>query len=216
MIDVVVLTVNTGNVLPLMASIDAEYDMILLDNTEHRDRNYSRSLNLALEHHTPGRRVLFISDDARPRPGSIAAMLGHDEPIVSTVNISSDGTLNHKGGVFVDGKWPMHFDRGGDLPPTCAYVEWVTWACTLVRDDVLQAVGEFDENYQWSHEEVDYQLRAREAGFGDPLVCADAMIDHDEHGVSDTPRQLRHNVAYFNEKWITSGRLERLWQPQVI
>jgi hypothetical protein len=218
MIDVIVLTVDRTNLPGLKDCLsEVDYRLRLVDNTERRDRNYSQSLNLAMTHRTPGNRVLFISDDARPRPGAIKAMLAHDDPFVSTINVSSDGTVNHAGMYFADDKWPMHIGRGWDLsdvPSDCTHYQCATFACTLVNPDVLDSVGDFDEAYNWSHEEVDYMLRAREAGFGPPLVCSDAIIDHDEHGVSDTPRQFRQNVLHYNEKWITSGRLERLWQPQ--
>lgn len=239
-IDVIVLTVERSNIKELASTLmgqGVKYFPIVVDNSGlapatrdwmpkgwqdpiqgSRDWNYSHSLNQALLRRTPGRRALFISDDARPRPGAIRSMLMHLDPVVSTVNISSDGSINHAGMFFQEDRWPLHVGRGWqleDLPPHCQHWPCVTFACALVRNDVLNAVGEFDEEYNWSHEEVDYILRARELGFSPPLVCSGAIIDHDEHGVLDTPRQIRQNVTHYHEKWVASGRLERLWQQQM-
>lgn len=189
--------------------IDAVGWTVLGDGCNH---SYAEGLNLAFQH-LESDRVLLISDDAHPRPGAIKAMLDHPDPIIGCVLVSSNGLVNHVGGDFQDGKWPVHLGRGASLDnlyPACHEVPWVTWACVLLDRKVIETVGEVDETYYYSHEDVDYGLRAREAGFGQPMLCCDAIVDHDEHGWPDTRRTIRKNVEHYIETWINSGRLQRV------
>jgi len=44
-------------------------------------------------------------------------------------------------------------------------VEWISFACVLIRNDVISAIGRMDEDFFMYFEDVDYCLRARTAGW---------------------------------------------------
>jgi N-acetylglucosaminyl-diphospho-decaprenol L-rhamnosyltransferase len=44
-------------------------------------------------------------------------------------------------------------------------VEWISFACVLIRKDVISAIGPMDEGFFMYFEDVDYCLRARRAGW---------------------------------------------------
>jgi GT2 family glycosyltransferase len=196
--------VNHG---PTHIAADAQWDVIW-DGDNH---TYAEGLNKAFRV-VDGERVLLVSDDAYMRPGSLKAMLAHSEPIVGCTLVDK-GVVNHMGAGFADDTRPVHYGRGTPedaVYPNCDLVDWVTWACVLLDREVIETVGPVDEAYSYSHEDVDYILSAREAGFGMPRLCVEALVDHPEHGVGNTPRTLKANIQHYKTKWVASGRLKRV------
>lgn len=72
--------------------------------------------------------------------------------------------------------FPPHLLTGGDLPGT-RDVDQIIGAFFLVRGSVFGALGGFDERFFVYFEEVDFSLRARQAGYRS-LYCADARAYH--------------------------------------
>lgn len=65
-------------------------------------------------------------------------------------------------------------------------------ACMLIRGELLQSVGLFDEGFFMYDEDVDWCVRARNAGW-ELLLVPDARILH--HGGSSSGRALRATAA---------------------
>jgi len=62
-----------------------------------------------------------------------------------------------------------------DNPPDPAQVEWASFACILLRDDMIRQIGPMDEGYFLYFEDVEYSWRARRAGWRiclAPEACA--------------------------------------------
>ena len=60
-------------------------------------------------------------------------------------------------------------------PPDPAAIEWASFACILLRDKMVAALGPMDEGYFLYFEDTEYCLRARRAGWGIayvPDACA--------------------------------------------
>ncbi len=53
-----------------------------------------------------------------------------------------------------------------DMPPAPEDIEWASFACILLRGDMIRAVGPMDEGYFLYFEDVEYCWRARKAGWG--------------------------------------------------
>lgn len=62
-----------------------------------------------------------------------------------------------------------------DNPPDPAQVDWASFACILLRDDMIRQIGPMDEGYFLYFEDVEYSWRARQAGWRiclAPSACA--------------------------------------------
>lgn len=53
-----------------------------------------------------------------------------------------------------------------DLPHDPAQIEWASFACILLRAEMVRAIGPMDEGYFLYFEDAEYALRARRAGWG--------------------------------------------------
>ena len=53
-----------------------------------------------------------------------------------------------------------------DLPHDPTKIEWASFACILLRGDMVRAIGPMDEGYFLYFEDCEYALRARRAGWG--------------------------------------------------
>lgn len=51
-------------------------------------------------------------------------------------------------------------------PPDPDQIEWASFACILLRGDMVRAIGPMDEGYFLYFEDAEYALRARRAGWG--------------------------------------------------
>lgn len=64
-----------------------------------------------------------------------------------------------------------------DPPVELEKVEWASFACILLRGDMIQDLGPMDEGYFLYFEDAEYCLRARRAGWGIALAL-DAVAVH--------------------------------------
>jgi hypothetical protein len=157
-----------------------------------RNRGYAGGMNLGIDHwrrRGGGERLLLLlTHDARLRDGALRALLetagrhpecavfgpvlmfeGTDRPFSFGGRTSATGATSHRK------RRPAGVDRG--LAPC----DWVDGGTLLVRRDVFDSVGEFDERF-WSYcEESDLCLRVRRAGRGVGVVL-DAVADQDPGG----------------------------------
>jgi GT2 family glycosyltransferase len=105
-------------------------------------------------------------------------------------------------------------DRPDDVP---SEVDWLTGACLLVRQTVVEQVGLLDDEYFMYSEELDWQRRVSEAGWVIVYLPA-AQVVHHEGKSSDQVVAFRHirfgssRVRYFRKHWgWLAGRLVRGW-----
>ena len=57
-------------------------------------------------------------------------------------------------------------------------VEWVSFACVMLRKAMIDAIGEMDEGYFLYYEDSEYSLRARRAGWGIAHVPEAAAVHY--------------------------------------
>ena len=131
--------------------------------------------------------VFLLNPDATVRDCSLSALLAfmraHPKCAIAGPKIfESDGRIAESCGEF--DSWTGAFLRSsgwGDLPPLrrfangAALREWdynserkvdlVIGAAMMIRRDVLEKIGAFDERYFMYHEEVDLARRAHDAGY---------------------------------------------------
>jgi GT2 family glycosyltransferase len=97
---------------------------------------------------------------------------------------SSPDTVFSAGGEFDDRWWPVHMHQGTALenwenaePHAVAHIDG---AALLVRREVIECVGVFDEEYFLYFEETEYCTRARKAGW--TVECVPVAIAWQEPG----------------------------------
>ena len=119
--------------------------------------------------------LVFLNNDTEVVPGALEALVAQvAEPGVAIAGprlLFPDGTIQHAGVGFLRnalGVMPQHVfhHQDGLLPAARGTYELdcVTGACLVIRRDVFEQLGGFDEGYRNGLEDVDLCLRARMAG----------------------------------------------------
>ncbi len=136
--------------------------------------------------------LLFMNDDVRAQGrGWMSAMLGHAlRPEVGVVGarlVFPDGSVQHAGVIVGMGVLAAHLMHHLPADQT-GYMAWpsmtreysaVTGATMMCRRQVFEELGGFDEEYEVAFNDVDFCLRAREAGYR-VVYTPDAELVHDE------------------------------------
>lgn len=139
-----------------------------------------------------GALLCLLNDDVTPRdPGWLAAMAGHlADPAVGVVGarlLYPDGTVQHAGVTLCADGTGRHAYRflparapgadGGAL--RSREVAAVTGACLLTRRTLWDRLGGLDESFASAFNDIDYCLRARQAG-ARTVIAAEAELTHAE------------------------------------
>jgi GT2 family glycosyltransferase len=186
--------------------------------TWDRPFNYSAANNFAARHAT-GEVLVFLNNDIEVKaPDWLERLLGHAlRPEVGAAGAKlyyPDGTIQHAGVVVGLGgvaghmhhHFPgEHFGYVGRLI-VCQNFSAVTAACLMVRREVFEAVGGFDEAFVLTFNDVDFCLRLRQQGW---LVVwtPEAQLYHwesktrgpDTHG--EALERFKREEALFKERW---------------
>ncbi|MEO6156446.1 MAG: glycosyltransferase family 2 protein, partial [Ilumatobacteraceae bacterium] len=146
---------------------------------------YSVSCNVGVAA-SSGELVVLLNNDTEPLDGWLDALVGYadDNPqasIIGTKLLYPDGRIQHAGVAFGSSGWPYHLYCGfpGDHPATnrARRFQVVTAACMLVRRELFDELGGFDEGFVNSAEDVDLCLRAGQLG-AQVHYCPDSRIIH--------------------------------------
>jgi len=84
----------------------------------------------------------------------------------------------------------------GDCLRDCSAV---TAACLMTRRDVFDKLGGFDEGMRLGWNDVDYCLRARQAGYA-VIYTPNAVLRHDE-GATRGATPHPEDDAFFRRRW---------------
>ena len=115
---------------------------------------------------------------------------------------------------FTDGGRSFYQAREIRKPLESRYVEGLTAACMLIRKDVFDLSGGFDERFWYGQEDVDLCLRLRSRGFR-LYHCADVEVVHHEMATREpgsfmfgNKRRLRYNWkgCAYNLRGLGTGR----------
>ncbi|HMK90602.1 MAG TPA: glycosyltransferase family 2 protein [Methylocystis sp.] len=144
-------------------------------------------LNNDLETANPDWLAPLIALAVDPRVGVVGAKLLHE-----------DGTVQHAGMALGIRGLTGHAGRGraADDPgpyamlTTTRRVSAVTGACLLTRRRVFDEIGGFDESFVVECNDVDYCLRARDAGYA-VVYAAEPALVHKESSTREAHKKLR-------------------------
>ncbi|MBP1464697.1 glycosyltransferase [Candidatus Chloroploca sp. M-50] len=153
--------------------------------------NWSRANNLGVAE-ARGDLLLFLNNDTEVRAGDwLHELVGWAErPEVGVVGcklIRPDGTTQHAGiAIGVEGHGSHLFD--GDVTPTYGPFgssEWyrdllaLTGACMMMRRDVFEAIGGFDERYRVGYSDLTFCLAAHQHGLRVVYTPHASLLHHE-------------------------------------
>jgi GT2 family glycosyltransferase len=159
-----------------------------------------------------GEVLLFLNNDIEVvAPNWIEAMLEHAQrPEVGAVGaklVYPDGTVQHAGvvvgiGGFADHAF-RHLDGGAPgylhLASLVRDVSAVTGACMMVRRQVFESLGGFDERLRVAFNDVDFCLRLGERGLG-VVYTPHAVLTHHE-SASRGALHPRSEYLFMRRRW---------------
>lgn len=111
---------------------------------------------------------LLAAAEANPRAGLVASQLEWEDGTAQQSCFRFAGPLSEIDRGAATG--PVTKMLNGrvvalDLPPDPAEIEWASFACILLRGEMVRKLGPMDEGYFLYFEDAEYALRARRAGW---------------------------------------------------
>jgi len=178
---------------------------------------FSAGNNVGIRHQ-PASAYLLLNSDARLRPGTLAGlrdalrtriecglvgprMCGAEgETQISAFRVRSPVTefLAAAGTGMIDRLFRRHL-VAPPAPVESTEAQWVTFACVLVRHEVIEEIGLLDEGYFMYFEDIDFCRRARKAGWSvryEPSVSA-VHLKGGSSSVKKSMAQRRRAPAYY-------------------
>jgi GT2 family glycosyltransferase/glycosyltransferase involved in cell wall biosynthesis len=178
-----------------------------------QNAGFAANVNRGLRAAIAERDVVVLNSDMEARPGWLACLQyasrqDDDIGIVGARLLYPDGRIQFAGTARNLGasEWFDHRYRfkPGDWGPArlSSPVLAVTGACMYVRREVIEGVGMLDERYPMAYEDVDWCLRAWQAGFR-VLYFPAAVLYHHESVTrgTDVGERERESQRVFWERW---------------
>jgi GT2 family glycosyltransferase len=162
--------------------------IVLVEGEENL--GFSANVNRGLRATAPERDVVVLNSDTEARRGWLAclqyaASQEEDVGIVGAQLLYPDGSIQF-GGTVRNRDAPEWFDHRYRFKPEdwgpasrAGPVLAVTGACMYVRREVFERVGLLDERYPMAFEDVDWCLRAWQAGFRVLYFPAAQLVHHE-------------------------------------
>jgi GT2 family glycosyltransferase/glycosyltransferase involved in cell wall biosynthesis len=160
--------------------------------------------------------LFFLNNDAQIQLGSLEQLidtLSGDETIgmVGAKLTYPDGRLQEAGGIIWADGTGWNYGRGDDPNDAAANVlrdvDYVSGAALLVRKEIFDQVGGFDERYSPAYyEDVDLAFAVRSKGYRVVVQPKSVVVHHEgvSHGVDVNTGLKRYqelNREHFCEKW---------------
>ncbi|UCC94478.1 MAG: glycosyltransferase family 2 protein [Candidatus Omnitrophota bacterium] len=202
-----------GNLLELIVLDDASND-----STPHQAPYYlnhlqeggfkrvrflrnEHSVNIARGRYILGKKVssdsemvLFVDDDVYLEPACLKNLVEymvrypHAGIVGPRIVYANNPKETAHGAHFVGGWTARYWSKDASGATAC---DWVYSTCMLARKEVLDETGGFYPGYYTAHEEVDFCLRAKKAGF-QVVYQPSAVIQHEED-----VRQIKRERLYY-------------------
>jgi GT2 family glycosyltransferase len=157
-----------------------------------------------------GEFVILLNNDTIPTSGWLSAIVNYalQHPAAAVVGaklLFPDDTVQHAGVAIGLDSLPHHIYAGfpADHPATAVSRRFqvVTAACALFRRGPWQELGGLDMAFQNGWEDVDYCLRAGEAGH-EIHYCAESIVYHLESATRNVMSDAeRANQELFATRW---------------
>ncbi len=196
-----------------------------------RNLGYGRGVNRGAAAATPSRYLLVTNPDVVVHAGAVDALVAfletrHDVAIAGPLIVRPDGSLYPSQRVFpnvglaavhalVEPWWPGNpATRRYRSPRPDGTVDWVSGACFVIRREVFEAVGGFDERYFMFAEDMDLCWRVRARGLAVATV-SEAVVTHVE-GVSRRGASRAMVIAHHASALRFEAQTARGWRRALL
>lgn len=203
-----ILFVDNGSSDGSAAWLAAQPDVQLIANAQNLGAPRARNQALA---RARGRWIVFLDNDAFVHAGWLERLLYHAQvdPLSGCVGPLSDRAahgqqieLPHAGDPQAGARLDATLARESRRTHRAATL--LSSYCMLVRREVVDAIGGFDERFDpWGFEDDDYSLRAVLAGFRN-RIALDVFVRHEAYGgpkLAAHVELLKRNWKRFAQKW---------------
>lgn len=199
-----------------VAAMDRLLESSRCVRVQYRGPFHFAAMNNLGARNATGEVLVFVNDDVEPLGSEwLGLMLAHAlRPEVGAVGaklIYYTGTIQHAGMVtgIMEGAGHLHRHTFGsqfwNWLPFTRNVSAVTGACMATRKSIFEELGGFDESFPVNYNDVDFCLRAREAGY-EVIIEPAAVLRHDECQ-SRRPGVRLEERYLFEQRW--AALLER-------
>jgi GT2 family glycosyltransferase/2-polyprenyl-3-methyl-5-hydroxy-6-metoxy-1,4-benzoquinol methylase len=172
--------------------------------------NYARMMNVAAAEARDADFMVFMNNDTEVISAEwLEAMIEHGQrPEVAMVGarlLFLDGKPQHEGIAVGLGGVASNLDHGGqhfgyfDLGETIRNCSAVTGACMLMRPEVFEELGGFEERLRVAFNDVDLGIRALRKGYVN-VYTPHALLYHEESSSRGTLHP-EEDEAFFCERW---------------
>ncbi|HTU69734.1 MAG TPA: glycosyltransferase family 2 protein [Candidatus Baltobacteraceae bacterium] len=194
--------------------------------------NFSQINNYAVAR-SNGPYLLFLNNDTEIiTPDWMEAMVEHAQRstigAVGALLLYPDGSVQHAGVVIGLGGVAGHSHKyyPGDAPgyfsalKTVNNYSAVTGACMMVRRDVFESVGGFDEKLAFAFNDVDFCLKVRQAGYQNVFLPHVRLYHYESksRGLETTPEKqarFEREVNTMIDRWKTDVTPDPCYSPNL-
>ena len=181
--------------------------------------NYSQIINFGVKH-AKGDYLLLLNNDTEViSPGFIEEMMGYlqrpDAGVVGAKLYYADHLVQHAGilvgvrGALAHANQDFSAKREGYLARAVRPGNFsaVTGACQMVRRDVFERVGGYDEEFAVGFNDADFCLRVREAGYRTIFTPYAELYHYEftsrgrEEANEEKLRRWKREQALFMQRW---------------
>lgn len=229
------IAVDNGSTDGSAEYLAEQSDIQLIRNEENLGAPHAR--NQALRH-ARGEWIVFMDNDVVVFPGWLERLRHHgeiDPGVGCVVPVSNRAAHGQQVEAPADRSHAAMSAFAAERAAACAgrarYKQVFSSLCVLVRRDVIDRIGGFDERFSpWGFEDDDFSLRVALAGFRTRLA-QDVFVHHAHYGGQKAAwheQLLKQNWQRFAEKWGNGAAAEygdyaflgpvmtRPWQPDAL
>lgn len=182
---------------------------------------FTKAINIGIKKFINGNYIylMILNQDAYVRENCILEMVKvmEEHPncgICTPISFNAQGKCNWFGGLdaYPIGK---HRSISEDLNSAQSIeTSWANGACMLLRVEMIQEIGIFDENMRFLFSDSDYSFTARSRGW-QVRVAINAIIDHSLSGsAANSNAELDviklEDQLYFSQKWLSGDIYRKL------
>jgi len=180
--------------------------IVFINNKENL--GFAKACNLGAKK-AQGEYLLFLNNDTIVTKNWMDILISElDEnpeiAIAGSKLLYPDETIQHAGVVFAEDKTPYHIYsreiKEKHYVNKKRKFKAITAACMLVRKDIFNEIGGFDENFRNGYEDIDLCLRIKELG-KDVIYCPESMVYHYESISEGRNESYDENRKLFLKKW---------------